>query len=73
MQWWDRAADILTRPGTRLRRFGLVTTNSITQVFSRRVIEAHLSPSPDEGEGEAPPGAEGEGATGEAGPQGERG
>ena len=43
MQWWDRAADILTRPGTRLRRFGLVTTNSITQVFSRRVIERYLS------------------------------
>lgn len=43
MQWWHRAADILTAPGTRLRRFGLVTTNSITQVFSRRVIERHLS------------------------------
>jgi hypothetical protein len=49
MQWWDRAADILTREGTRLRRFGFVTTNSITQVFSRRVIERHIardSPSP---------------------------
>ena len=34
MYWWDRAAEILTRKGTRLRRFGLVTTNSITQVFS---------------------------------------
>ena len=52
MQWWDRAADILTRPGTRLRRFGFVTTNSITQVFSRRVIERWLAlpPSPS-GEG----------------------
>ncbi|MBX9797808.1 DNA methyltransferase [Sphingomonas sp.] len=46
MQWWDRAADILTRPGTRLRRFGFVTTNSITQVFSRRVIEHWLHPAP---------------------------
>jgi hypothetical protein len=56
MQWWDRAADILTRPGTRLRRFGLVTTNSITQVFSRRVIERWLNrPSGKEalGSGEA--------------------
>jgi hypothetical protein len=63
MQWWDRSADILTRPGTRLRRFGLVTTNSITQVFSRRVIEEWLatSPSPRGGEGGAPTGAEGEG------------
>jgi len=43
MQWWDHAADILTRSGTRLRRFGFVTTNSITQIFSRRVIERWLA------------------------------
>ena len=43
MHWWDRAADVLTRPATRLRRFGFVTTNSITQVFSRRVIEGWLA------------------------------
>jgi len=43
MYWWDRAAERLTREGTRLRRFGFVTTNSITQVFQRRVIERHLS------------------------------
>lgn len=42
MQWWDRAADILTRKESQLRRFGLVTTNSITQSFSRRVTEKHL-------------------------------
>lgn len=42
MQWWDRAAQELTRRGTRLQRFGFVTTNSITQAFSRRVIEHHL-------------------------------
>src|SRR3546814_14517577 len=41
MYWWDRAADLLTRKGTRLRRFGLVTTNSITQEFSRRTIRRH--------------------------------
>jgi hypothetical protein len=42
MYWWDRAAETLTRKGTRLRRFGLVTTNSITQVFQRRIIEHRL-------------------------------
>ncbi|PSC04100.1 class I SAM-dependent DNA methyltransferase [Alsobacter soli] len=43
MYWWDRAAEILTRKGARLRRFGFITTNSISQVFQRRVMEAHLS------------------------------
>jgi len=43
MYWWDRAAEILTSKGTVLRRFGLVTTNSISQVFQRRVMEKHLS------------------------------
>lgn len=42
MYWWDRAADILTRKGTRLRRFGFVTTNSITQVFQRRLVEQRI-------------------------------
>ncbi|NEW91414.1 DNA methyltransferase [Rhodopseudomonas sp. BR0M22] len=42
MYWWDRAAELLTRKGTVLRRFGLVTTNSISQVFQRRVMEKHL-------------------------------
>lgn len=41
--WWDRAAEILTRPGSRLRRFGFITTSSITQTFSRRVIEERLT------------------------------
>jgi hypothetical protein len=43
MYWWDRAAEILTTKRTVLRRSGLVTTNSITEVYQRRVIEAHLS------------------------------
>lgn len=42
MYWWDRAAYELTRKGTKLIRFGFVTTNSLTQVFSRRVIARHL-------------------------------
>ncbi|HXW72540.1 MAG TPA: DNA methyltransferase [Methylocella sp.] len=42
MYWWDHAAEFLTRKGTRLQRFGLVTTNSLSQVFQRRVVEKHL-------------------------------
>ncbi|MGH6815104.1 MAG: DNA methyltransferase, partial [Hyphomicrobiaceae bacterium] len=42
MYWWDRAADILTAKASKLRRFGFVTTNSITQTFSRRVVARHL-------------------------------
>ena len=44
--WWDRAADILTAKGSSLRRFGFITTNSITQTFSRRVLEHHLKGAP---------------------------
>nr|WP_253185905.1 DNA methyltransferase [Novosphingobium sp. NDB2Meth1] len=40
MHWWDKAATAVRKGGTR--RFGFVTTNSITQVFSRRVIAKHL-------------------------------
>lgn len=40
MHWWDKAATAVRKGGAR--RFGFVTTNSITQVFSRRVIAKHL-------------------------------
>lgn len=40
MYWWDQAAG-LARNG-RLRRFGLITTNSFTMIFNRRVAERHL-------------------------------
>jgi hypothetical protein len=40
MHWWERAAWAARKGGTR--RFGFVTTNSITQLFSRRVIAKHL-------------------------------
>jgi hypothetical protein len=58
MYWWDCAAESLTRApkqfraGSRTgeplvtyppRRFGFVTTNSISQVFQRRVMERHLN------------------------------
>ena len=42
MYWWDRAAR-LVRQG-HVQRFGLITTNSITQTFNRRVTAAHLDP-----------------------------
>ncbi len=42
MYWWDRAAELLTTSGSVLRRFGFVTTNSITQEFSRRVIKRRM-------------------------------
>ncbi len=40
MYWWHKAAD-LVRQG-KVRRFGFITTNSITQTFDRRVIQHHL-------------------------------
>lgn len=40
MYWWHKAAQ-LTRTD-KTRRFGFITTNSITQTFSRRVTERHL-------------------------------
>ncbi|HML93056.1 DNA methyltransferase [Methyloceanibacter sp.] len=43
MHFWDQAATILLAKKSELRRFGLITTNSITQTFSRRVIERHQS------------------------------
>lgn len=42
MYWWDHAAESLAQKGSVLRRFGLITTNSISQVFQRRVVERHL-------------------------------
>lgn len=41
MYWWDKAAR-LVRSG-RLRGFGLITTNSITQTFNRAVLHRHLT------------------------------
>ena len=42
MYWWDKAAELLNQKGTVLRRFGFVTTNSITQLFNRKLIDRHL-------------------------------
>jgi hypothetical protein len=43
MYWWDHAASVLRAKNSRLRRFGLITTNSITQKFSRRTLEKYLN------------------------------
>ncbi len=43
MYWWDRAAEILGRKKSKTRRMGFVTTNSISQLFQRRVMERHLN------------------------------
>ncbi|WP_349370005.1 DNA methyltransferase [Salinarimonas sp.] len=43
MYWWEQAASILALENSRLRRFGFITTNSVTQTFSRRIIEQYAS------------------------------
>ncbi len=45
MYWWDHAADLLTRRGTALRRFGLVTTKTIDQVLQRQTVARWLGPN----------------------------
>lgn len=40
MFWWDIAAGLLNGP--ILKRFGFITTNSITQSFNRRVLTKHI-------------------------------
>lgn len=41
MYWWERAAKMVKASITK--QFGLITTNSITQTFNRKVLEAHLN------------------------------
>lgn len=51
MFWWEKAALAARRykpatdkaPAKGTRRFGFITTNSITMVFNRRVLELHLA------------------------------
>jgi hypothetical protein len=43
MYWWDRAAELVS--AGKVRRFGFITTNSLTQVFNRRVVAQHLAPN----------------------------
>jgi hypothetical protein len=44
MYWWHQAAETV-RTG-QAERFGLITTNSLTMIFNRRVIEAHQIATP---------------------------
>ena len=44
MYWWNQAADLLGKQG--LRRFGLITTSSITQTQSRQVVFNRLRRKP---------------------------
>ncbi len=44
MYWWNKAA-VMAREGS-IRRFGFITTNSITQTFQRRVVADHLASKP---------------------------
>jgi len=44
LYWWHKAAE-LTRSG-RVKRFGLITTNSLRQTFARRVVQAQMSATP---------------------------
>lgn len=41
MYWLEKAAELLSRD--KIRRFGFITTNSITQVFNRKITEARLN------------------------------
>ncbi len=43
MFWWHCAAQLLA--AGKIARFGFITTNSLTQTFNRRVLEAHLGES----------------------------
>lgn len=45
MYWWQKAATLAR--ASKLRRFGFVTTNSITQVFDRRVVAQNLNATKD--------------------------
>lgn len=40
MFWWHKAAEAVEK--CEVRRFGLITTNSLVQAFNRRVVARHL-------------------------------
>ena len=44
MYWWQHAAEAVR--GESARRFGLITTNSLTMIFNRRVVEAQQAAKP---------------------------
>jgi hypothetical protein len=44
MYWWNHAAGLVR--GGAARRFGLITTNSLTMIFNRRIVDWHCSAEP---------------------------
>jgi len=44
MYWWHKAALLLRE--SKIKRFGFITTNSVTQTLSRRVIQMHMDAKP---------------------------
>lgn len=44
MHWWHAAAQAVAQG--RVKRFGLITTNSLPQAFNRRVVQAALAGNP---------------------------
>ncbi len=43
MYWWQRAAELAR--ASKIRRFGFITTNSLPQVFNRKVVAQNLNAS----------------------------
>lgn len=42
--WWAKCAELLKR--SEINRFGLVTTNSLTMAFNRKIVEKYLNDTP---------------------------
>lgn len=45
MYWWQRAAELAS--ASKIRRFGFITTNSLSQVFNRKVVAQNLNAAKD--------------------------
>jgi hypothetical protein len=45
MYWWQRAAQLAR--ASKIRRFGFITTNSLPQVFNRKVVAQNLNATKD--------------------------
>lgn len=45
MYWWQRAAELAR--ASKIRRFGFITTNSLPQVFNRKVVAQNLTATSD--------------------------
>ncbi len=45
MYWWQRAAELAR--ASKIRRFGFITTNSLPQVFNRKVVTQNLNATQD--------------------------